>query len=386
MRYFETTFYEYLEENKIYNLHKNYENLIQKLPDTLQNLNNLIIYGPSGIGKYTQALKIISKYSNSELQYEKKIQIQFQNKHIHIFKISDIHYEIDFELLGCNARLLWNDIYTQIRDIITNKEKKQGIIVCKNFHYINSELLETFYNFMQNDLHNYITIKFIIISENISFIPSNILNMCNILHFERPSRMKYNKCLSLYNDKCNRLRKELENTKNKNIIYNDNTINNINKKIYKNSFNTYSIQNTTVSPNVKKHNTNIEIEKLDKNYDLTKIQNIKDLKSNSKVFENKYELIINKLIEIIGDYKSLDFIELRENLYKILIYHLDTHECMYYIIKKFIEKYKLSNKDILEMNIKIYEILKYYNNNYRPITHLENFSIYLCNILQKYNY
>jgi hypothetical protein len=80
-------------------------------------------------------LKSIKKYSPSELKYEKKISIVF-NKINFFFKLSDIHYEIDMSLLGCNSKLLWHEIYLQIIDIISAKVDKSGIIVCKNFHEI----------------------------------------------------------------------------------------------------------------------------------------------------------------------------------------------------------------------------------------------------------
>ena len=70
----------------------------------------------------------------------KKITILF-NKQPFYIKISDIHFEIDMALLGCNAKLLWNDIFNHIIDIISTSKHKKGIIVCKNFHEIHSELL-----------------------------------------------------------------------------------------------------------------------------------------------------------------------------------------------------------------------------------------------------
>ena len=51
------------------------ENVVSTLPDNLNDLQNLIIYGPSGVGKYTETLKIINKYSISNLQYEKGMNI-----------------------------------------------------------------------------------------------------------------------------------------------------------------------------------------------------------------------------------------------------------------------------------------------------------------------
>ena len=68
MKYFETQFNEYLKSYKNNPLHKNIE-----LPDKFNDLSNYIIYGPSGVGKYSYVLNLIQKYSNSKLNYEKKL-------------------------------------------------------------------------------------------------------------------------------------------------------------------------------------------------------------------------------------------------------------------------------------------------------------------------
>ena len=81
------------------------------------------------------------------------------NKCIYYLKISDIHYEIDMSLLGCNSKLLWHEIYNQIIDIITAKPNKQGIILCKYFHEIHNELLEIFYSYMQTLYNSNININ-----------------------------------------------------------------------------------------------------------------------------------------------------------------------------------------------------------------------------------
>ena len=113
-----------------------------------------LLIGPPGVGKYTQMLRSIVKFSANELKYEKKISIAYL-KQQYVFKISDIHYEIDMGLLGCNSKLLWHEIYQQILDIIFAKSEKFGIIVCKNFHEIHSELLDNFYSYMQKNIKFY---------------------------------------------------------------------------------------------------------------------------------------------------------------------------------------------------------------------------------------
>jgi hypothetical protein len=98
-------------------------------------------------------------------------------------------------LLGCNSKLLWHEIYLQFIDIISAKTEKSGIIVCKYFHEIHSELLENFYSYMQQNTSLSVDIKFILITEELSFIPDNILNCCEIIHLSRPAKTIYNNCL-----------------------------------------------------------------------------------------------------------------------------------------------------------------------------------------------
>ena len=163
MKFYETHFEEYILSAQKENLHPKLNKIYNKFPQKLQNLKNLLFYGPPGVGKYTQMLKSIKKYSPSELKYDKKISVTF-NKQPYFFKISDIHYEIDMSLLGCNSKLIWHEIFQQLVDIISAKTDKVGIIVCKNFHEINSELLDNFYSYMQQNNICSINLKYILIT------------------------------------------------------------------------------------------------------------------------------------------------------------------------------------------------------------------------------
>ena len=198
MKYYETHFEEYLSGIDRYNLHPELQPIINSFPKKINQMENIIIYGPSGVGKYTQILNIIRKYSHSELKYDKKITIQTE-KQEYVYRISDIHFEIDMSLLGCNSKLLWNEIFMQIIDIISVKQEKIGIILCKNFHLIHTELLEIFYSYMQqyNNIHSHIKIKFFLATEQLSFIPTNIVNACHILRIKRPSKDIYIQYLML---------------------------------------------------------------------------------------------------------------------------------------------------------------------------------------------
>jgi len=80
----------------------------------LSQFKPLILYGPAGVGKYTQMLQIIKAYSSSQLKVEKRLTINTSTTFY--IKMSDIHYEVDMDLLVCNAKVLWDDFKTWYGD------------------------------------------------------------------------------------------------------------------------------------------------------------------------------------------------------------------------------------------------------------------------------
>jgi DNA polymerase III delta prime subunit len=332
MRYYETQYSEYIESLQKYNLHSKYENIFKDI--NFENLPNCILYGSPGIGKYTQALNIISKYSGTNLGYEKKVIIPVQNKDDYVIKISDIHFEVDMELLGCSARTLWQDIYNQIIDIIMASPSKRGIILCKNFHNIHLELLDSFYCYL-NNVYKTIDIKFMLLTQNISFIPREILSNISVLTFNKPDSKSY-------------------------------------KKLIKKS-NNISITNDKLK--------NIH------NYDLDNITNIKNLCDYLKMTTQKsvtplYKNICDTIYDnIILKEDKIDFFNLRESLYNLLLYHHSIYESFYYILNKLYTSNKINCNHLLNINVKLIELAKLYNNNYRPIFHLERFSLYLNSVV-----
>ena len=312
MKFLETHFEEYINVSE--NLHPKLNKIFAKFPKNITQLQNVIFYGPMGSGKYTQMLKSIKQYSPSVLKYEKKISLTY-NKQTYFFKISDIHYEIDMGLLGCNSKLLWHEIYLQIIDIISAKTEKSGIIVCKNFHEIHSELLENFYSYMQKNT-NCIDLKYILITDSISFISDAIINCCEIIHVSRPTKTMYNKCLK---------------------------------------------------------------NKLPINIKLDTITNIKGLHQSLSLEPHK--IICNKIIHVmisINDFKMLKF---RDLLYDIFVYNLNITDCVWYILDQLSIQKKINKDDLSDIMVKTYSFFQYYNNNYRPIYHLEQYMYSIITII-----
>jgi hypothetical protein len=317
MKFQETHFEEYINAINKMNIHPKLEKIYSHFPGSIDKLGNLIFYGPSGVGKYSQMLYSIKKYSHSELKYEKKLSLVF-NKDVYFFKISDIHYEIDMSLLGCNSKLLWHDIYLQIVDIISAKTEKSGIIVCKEFHNIHSELLENFYSYMQDNNASNINIKFILLTEELSFIPDNIMNCCEIISVSRPSKIAYSKCSK---------------------------------------------------------------QKLANDFKIETITNIKNLHVNITELMCPYKIICDKIIKEMVNIDALKFLKFRDYLYDIFIYNLDITDCIWYILITLINENHVNKKDMSPILLKTYIFLKYYNNNYRPIYHLESYLLYLVSII-----
>ena len=84
MKFYETHFEEYTHENQKENLHPKLNKIYERFPKNITKLKNLIFFGPSGTGKYTQMLKSIKRYSPTDLKYEKKISITY-NKQQYFF-------------------------------------------------------------------------------------------------------------------------------------------------------------------------------------------------------------------------------------------------------------------------------------------------------------
>ena len=316
MKYFSSTFQEYINNCKKHNMHKNMSTMYDSMSNELVDQNNLIFYGPSGIGKYTQVLEYIKKYSPTKLRFERKINIRSSNKKIdYEFKVSDIHFEIDMALLGCHAKLLFNDIYYHILDILTARNNGSGIIVCKNFDHIHSELLEIFHSYMQTLKHQNLNIVYILVTENVCFIPRNILNRCQIVSFKRPTKGEY----------------------------------------------IHATSKTLLGDR-----------------DIKSIRNIKNIKGKITQLDNINKLICDKIIDKILNYQTINFLEMRDNLYEIFIFNLDIHSCLYYIINNLVEGKYIKSAHTEDIFIELYKFLRLYNNNYRPIYHLESFIFYLC--------
>ena len=346
MKFHESQFEEYVTAVQKFNLHP--ELVGFQVPAKLVDFGNLILYGPSGVGKYSQMLRLIQKYSVSALKYDKRMAMQCE-KHTYTYRISDIHYEIDMTMLGCNSTMIWHEVFTQIVDIVSLKHEKCAIIVCKNFHAIHTELLDIFYTYMQqyNHPHLSIQLKFILLTEHVGFLPNCILDHCWLVSVKRPPQALYQEIL----------RGIIDEQVKRGIIETKKDEQRILRRI----------------DDILPH----------------QILNLKELHWFTTPTEHElppdlFNIVCDVLIRDMMDPDALIISDFRDKIYDILVYHLDAVECVWYIVSHFIETNRLLPGALNAVLDKMYFFLKQYNNNYRPIYHLENILFFIINQIHGY--
>jgi len=299
------------------------------------NFINYIFYGPPCSYKYKNALKLLQHFSPTKLKYEKKLHINLTKTEFYI-KISDIHYEIDVENFIYNSKSVWNEIYNIIYNSIASSPIKKGYIVFRNFDKINYDLLDLLYNYMQKELFSTLNIKYIIITECVSFIPLKIINICRTINFAKLSKKNVNAICS----------------KNNKLFL---------KNLHKDkAADLDAIYNKVNNPNIFTH---------------------LDISNNLKYIE-QHSAICNTYINIICS-NNFNITNIRTLLYDILINHLNSHECFFYIIQSLIVNKLVVPNKINDLILNSIFFFKNYNNNYRPIFHLEGFTLYLIELINE---
>lgn len=311
---------------------------------------NIIIFSPPGSNKLTLALSIILPFSPSHLKYEKFIHLN-NDKVFISFKMSDAHFEIDLQSLSSFSKTIWNDIFLLIIDIVFVKPSKFSIILFKNFSNIHNDLIDSFYTYIQHynlSLTNKenVLIKFIILTDHISFIPQNILQISTILPIPKPDLDTYNQMMT---------------------------------------FTTPSLFHSFHKPHHSSH-TQIPKPTALLTHDVKNINNFNLLHLPPDFFIDHLKLVSDSIIHSIIHYQDIVMTKFRDTLYEILTYNLDVYECVWYVLCHFIERPsppRILKTQINNILLKTQLFFKYYNNNYRPIYHLENIFYYIIQQLHR---
>ena len=362
MKYYETTFEEYVYSVQKYNFHPELTHYQKHLPKQIQDFPNTIFYGPSGVGKYSQMLNLLYPYSPSNFKYDKKVTIgndkpekksksttsssssksvAVSKKPDYLYRISDIHYEIDMSMLGCNPKSLWHEIFFQIVDIVSVKPNKTGIIVCKNFHMIYNELLDVFNSYVRHPFYN-IHIKFVLLTEQTSFIPESLIKNFMMIPVKRPT-----------------------------VENHINVMKHQNRSFYGN-MNGFGFTNGEK----KRLTSNLQAIQCNSIINLKELHIIK--KTDIENFpEDVFNIITDAILSKMLSPETIKIQEFRNDLYDLLIYNIEITDALYYILSFLLENKVLNEKSVRLILQECFTFLKHYNNNYRPIYHLENIIFFI---------
>tara|TARA_Y100000816_G_C25872925_1_gene455601 strand:+ start:59 stop:616 length:558 start_codon:yes stop_codon:yes gene_type:complete len=173
-------------------------------------------------------------------------------------------------------------------------------------------------------------IFFILHTEDIGFLPRQIIELSNIVRVAKPLK-KY----------IENIEKENTKEKNKNLL------------------------------NLIKSNKSSRKKPLTNNY-----VNLKNIQNNCDI--DVYNVFIERYINIIND-SSNNIQEIRDLIYDVLTFNINIIKFTYYLLNK------LENNKIIEMNqdilINIFDLFSLYEKHYRPVFHLEKFLVKLLIII-----
>jgi hypothetical protein len=121
--------------------------------------------------------------------------------------------------------------------------------------------------------------------------------------------------------------------------------------------------------------------KLPSNLKQENITNIKVLHLYNEDLMLQYKIICNKIIKNLININEIHYLKFRDVLYDIFIYNLDISDCIWYILSSLVEQSKIKQEHLSRILIKTYCFFQYYNNNYRPIYHVEHYLLNLAKLI-----
>ena len=279
---------------------------------------NVVYYGPDGVGKYSCALDYIARHSPTGLSYEKRMVVETSKSEV-VIKISDVHFEVDVGLLGCNAKQIWNDVIKHIYDVLSLRKDRKAFILCRNFHDVHNELLDIFYSYIQTSNRN-TKVSYVLLSNSTSFVPRDILKRCVMVGVPRPSKQSAS------------------------------------------SFNTASKPGSIMmTNNLRKWKDNI----LGTQQDLI----VRD--------------IVSAITGIQQNKTGFDFITLRDRIYDINVMGQNACSVVWNVLNTLLDDDKIPENKSGEAIDETTRFLELFSNNYRPIYHLERYVYFLATIVNE---
>jgi hypothetical protein len=144
--------------------------------------------------------------------------------------------------------------------------------------------------------------------------------------------------------------------------------------------------------NVKRPNDDIYYDylKVSRDIDKSLLLNLKEnkllnsLKDDQEIPDDIFDIICGQIKNKMDNFKRTTLSEFREQIYDILVYNLDFVEVLWEILSQYVQEDVIKSSDLEQIIEPIYGQIKQYNNNYRPIYHLENILLNIVKIKDGY--
>jgi hypothetical protein len=203
--------------------------------------------------------------------------------------------------------------------------------------------LDIFYSYIQHFHHSPIKIVFFLMMEHVSFLPPSIYAVCHHLSIGRPSKTLYKRMIE----------------------------------------ETYREKEGGVE-NAIKINRILDVVSLNEIMNIKELRGFVHISQTHEIPKDIFNIICDTIIREMSVPSTISFTHFRDLLYDILTYNLDMTECLWYILTHFIERGLLTPEDVSLLLDKSFFFLKHYNNNYRPIYHIESILFYIINKVHRF--
>jgi hypothetical protein len=168
----------------------NVDNINHRINNKLE-CKNYIMYCHNHLYNYRNVISLLTQISPSKLKYSRKFMLDDK-----YFNMSDVHIEIDFEILGVNEYNIFFDVFSHIQENVLHN-KNIIYIVCLHFNNVKKELQDVFYNFFDKN-----KISFILCTNKYSFLCDHIKDNSILCKIPVKESSEYNK---KYTSCCNNI-------------------------------------------------------------------------------------------------------------------------------------------------------------------------------------
>ena len=81
---------------------------------------------------------------------------------------------------------------------------------------------------------------------------------------------------------------------------------------------------------------------------------MKNIQANVRQLMNPYEMVCDKILDLMISIDLIKFLQFRDILYDIFIYNLDITDCIWYILSTLIKENRLKNNNLSDILLRTF--------------------------------